>query len=178
MLTIRELSEKTGIPESTIRYYRSKYPEFIPAKVGSGKKRRYGEDVVDVLRSIAEMNNRNINAEGIKEALALHYQPVYDTEEESQHNSAAAQQDGLKDVLSGILGELKRMNDLQEKQLYLMYKNDVSEPEKLTESKHTETDNEEEAEDIEDDPVKEEDGGGGEDIPSWWDKVKDFFKGA
>ena len=49
MLTIRDISEKTGIAESTVRFYRDKYPEFM-AHTGQGRHRRYTPEVVEVVR--------------------------------------------------------------------------------------------------------------------------------
>lgn len=51
-LSIREISRRTGVPESTLRYYRSLFPEHIPT-LGSGRKRRHPEGAVPVFLRIA-----------------------------------------------------------------------------------------------------------------------------
>ncbi|NIN71827.1 MAG: MerR family transcriptional regulator [Gemmatimonadetes bacterium] len=53
-LSIREISRRTGVPESTLRYYRSLFPEYIPT-LGSGRKRRHPEGAVNVFLRIASL---------------------------------------------------------------------------------------------------------------------------
>ena len=53
LLTLRQLSEEIGLPESTVRYYRDAFIEHIPS-VGTGRRRRYPREAVAVLQSIAK----------------------------------------------------------------------------------------------------------------------------
>jgi transposase-like protein len=53
-LSIREISRRTGVPESTLRYYRSLFPEYIPT-LGSGRNRRHPEGAVSVFLRIASL---------------------------------------------------------------------------------------------------------------------------
>jgi DNA-binding transcriptional MerR regulator len=53
-LSIREISRRTGVPESTLRYYRSLFPEYIPT-LGSGRNRRHPEEAVSVFLRIARL---------------------------------------------------------------------------------------------------------------------------
>ena len=53
-LSIREISRRTDVPESTLRYYRSLFPEHIPTH-GSGRHRRHPEGAIPVFRLIAGM---------------------------------------------------------------------------------------------------------------------------
>ncbi|UCC73664.1 MAG: MerR family transcriptional regulator [Gemmatimonadota bacterium] len=53
-LSIREISRRTGIPESTLRYYRYLFPEYIPT-VGSGRNRRHPEQAMAVFRRISRL---------------------------------------------------------------------------------------------------------------------------
>ncbi|MGD2153019.1 MAG: MerR family transcriptional regulator [Gemmatimonadales bacterium] len=53
-LSIRDISRRTGVPESTLRYYRSLFPEHIPT-LGSGRKRRHPEAAVTVFQRIASL---------------------------------------------------------------------------------------------------------------------------
>jgi DNA-binding transcriptional MerR regulator len=52
LFTLREIADALSLPESTVRYYRDAFAPHIPT-VGSGRRRRYPEDAVQVLRSIA-----------------------------------------------------------------------------------------------------------------------------
>jgi DNA-binding transcriptional MerR regulator len=53
-LSIREISRRTGVPESTLRYYRSLFPEHIPT-LGSGRSRRHPDGAVTVFLRIASL---------------------------------------------------------------------------------------------------------------------------
>jgi DNA-binding transcriptional MerR regulator len=53
-LSIREISRRTGVPESTLRYYRSLFPEHIPT-LGSGRNRRHPEAAISVFLRIASL---------------------------------------------------------------------------------------------------------------------------
>ena len=53
-LSVREIARRTGVPESTLRYYRSLFPEYIPT-VGAGRSRRHPEAAVSVFQLIAAL---------------------------------------------------------------------------------------------------------------------------
>jgi DNA-binding transcriptional MerR regulator len=53
LLTVRQLAEALNLPESTVRYYRDAFFDYIPS-VGTGRRRRYPHEAVAVLRSIAD----------------------------------------------------------------------------------------------------------------------------
>ncbi|MGI6169867.1 MAG: MerR family transcriptional regulator [Christensenellales bacterium] len=55
LLTIADMSRELNIPESTLRSWRDRFQGFIPT-TGTGRKKRYKPEAVDVLRSIAEMS--------------------------------------------------------------------------------------------------------------------------
>jgi DNA-binding transcriptional MerR regulator len=52
LFTLRELADQLSLPESTIRYYRDAFLDHIPS-VGTGRRRRYPEPALAVLRTIA-----------------------------------------------------------------------------------------------------------------------------
>jgi DNA-binding transcriptional MerR regulator len=53
LLTLRQVADNLGLPESTVRYYRDAFLDHIPF-IGTGRRRRYPPPAVAVLRSIAE----------------------------------------------------------------------------------------------------------------------------
>ncbi len=63
-LSIREISRRTGVPESTLRYYRSLFPGHIPT-LGSGRHRRHPEHAVPVFRQISDLFADGESREGI-----------------------------------------------------------------------------------------------------------------
>lgn len=54
LLSVREISRRTGLPESTLRYYRRLFAEYIPS-VGSGRGRRHPEEAVAVFQRISRL---------------------------------------------------------------------------------------------------------------------------
>jgi DNA-binding transcriptional MerR regulator len=66
--TIKELSKLAGIPESTARYYRDRHPEYF-YHTGTGRKKRYTAETLDVLRFILRLAQDRRNAEEIAEAI-------------------------------------------------------------------------------------------------------------
>jgi len=85
LLTLKQLANELGLPESTVRYYRDQYIDQIPS-VGSGRRRRYPPEAVAILRSIAESyaagGNRADIANGATRAAAV---PVVGAAEPAQH---------------------------------------------------------------------------------------------
>ena len=52
LFTLREIADQLSLPESTVRYYRDAFLDHIPS-VGTGRRRRYPEPALAVLRTIA-----------------------------------------------------------------------------------------------------------------------------
>jgi len=91
LLTIADIAKKLGLPESTVRYYRDRFPEYVPS-VGEGRGRRYRPEAVDVLRFIADGLRNDRTATDIAEALSRMFPKTVDVNEEPQQSTAAAQQ--------------------------------------------------------------------------------------
>ncbi len=53
-LSIREISRRTDLPESTLRYYRDVFPDCIPT-IGHGRRRRHPESAIPVFRRISRL---------------------------------------------------------------------------------------------------------------------------
>jgi len=53
LLTLCQVADELGLPESTVRYYRDAFLDQVPF-VGMGRRRRYPPPAVAVLRAIAE----------------------------------------------------------------------------------------------------------------------------
>ncbi|MGM0921331.1 MAG: MerR family transcriptional regulator [Bacillota bacterium] len=60
LLTMAQIAKQLNLAESTARFYRDRFEEYIPS-VGEGKK-RYKSETVEVLRFIAEGFKRNLTA--------------------------------------------------------------------------------------------------------------------
>jgi DNA-binding transcriptional MerR regulator len=75
MKTFKEISVEIGLPESTLRLYRDEFNDYIPAQ-GNGRRRRYGDDGVAVLRQIVTWKQEGWSALRIRDELARFRQPV------------------------------------------------------------------------------------------------------
>ena len=61
LLTIAELARNLDLPESTTRYYCNRFAEHLPS-VGEGRRRRFKQEALDILKKIAETMRRDKNA--------------------------------------------------------------------------------------------------------------------
>ena len=68
LMTIKEIADRLGVPESNIRYYRDKYECFLPF-VGKGRKRRYRPEAVGVFERIIQAVHEQHSPEQIASAL-------------------------------------------------------------------------------------------------------------
>lgn len=102
LLTLTEISKKLDIPESTVRFYRDKFPEFIPM-VGEGRKKRYKPQALEIIKTIAELLRKNQTAEEVAERLRLDFPVNAGGLVESQRNTAVVQQRGNEEYLNALL---------------------------------------------------------------------------
>jgi len=66
LLTIVDISKMTGIPPSTLRYYRDVYSNCIYIfTVGEGKRKRYLLEAVDVFLTISKSTKQGLSTETI-----------------------------------------------------------------------------------------------------------------
>lgn len=92
-LTIAEIAKRLNIPESTARFYRDRYEMFIPT-VGSGRKKRYRPEALEVLRYVAEASKRNEAQQDVEYALSRMFAINADPEPTAAV-TAAPQQPGV-----------------------------------------------------------------------------------
>ncbi len=69
LLTIAEIAQELKLPESTVRYYRDRFADFIPT-VGRGRGRKYKPEALEVLRFIAEGLRNDLTATEVAEAVS------------------------------------------------------------------------------------------------------------
>lgn len=91
LLTISQIAKELQIPESTARYYRDRFINYIPF-VGKGRGKKYRPETVEILRFIAEGFNRNLTAMEIEDGLSRMVARNVEVEEETATTIAAAQQ--------------------------------------------------------------------------------------
>lgn len=91
LITIAEIAKKLNLAESTVRYYRNRFSDYIPA-VGTGRKKRYKPEAAEVIRVIAEGFSRKLTAVEVQEELDRVFPRFIDVDPEPQLPTAAAQQ--------------------------------------------------------------------------------------
>ncbi|HAJ4019593.1 TPA: MerR family transcriptional regulator [Escherichia coli] len=91
LLTLAEIAKQLDIPESTARFYRDRFPKYIPA-VGEGRQKRYRPETVDVLRFIADGFKRNVTAIELEEELTRIFARNVDDPKATAMTAAAPQQ--------------------------------------------------------------------------------------
>ena len=68
LYTIKELSSILDVPESTLRYYRDRFEEFIPV-VGKGRKRRYKKESIEIFKQIIKGYEEDLTTKQIRNNL-------------------------------------------------------------------------------------------------------------
>lgn len=97
LMTIAEVAKELNIPESTARYYRDSFIDYIPS-VGEGRKKRYRSETVEVLRFIAEGFKRKLTAIEIETGLSQMFPRNFDIEQPTATTAAVVQQQSESDV--------------------------------------------------------------------------------
>jgi transposase-like protein len=96
LLSIKDISQELGIPQSTLRYYRDLFIEYLPA-TGEGKKKRFYPEAVEVFQAIAKGMHQNKNSDDIVNDLNKRFTrfiEIDETDDESQESSATYSQRG------------------------------------------------------------------------------------
>lgn len=96
LMTIAEVAKALAIPESTARYYRDNFMDYIPF-VGEGRKKRYRPETVDVLRFIADGFKRKQTAMEIENGLNQRFPRNMDDEQATAKPEAVVQQQSKND---------------------------------------------------------------------------------
>lgn len=67
-LTLKQISDKTGIGVSLLRFYRDRYEEYLQF-TGDGRTRKYAENSIDIFLLIAKGYREKFDYEQIKQEL-------------------------------------------------------------------------------------------------------------
>jgi len=108
LLTVAEIAKELQIPESTVRYYRDRFLDYIPY-VGEGRAKRYRLETLDVLRFIAEGFNRKLTATEIEEGLSRMVARNIDVEETTAMTAAAVQQQSHFSMSPQVMEEIRNI---------------------------------------------------------------------
>ena len=81
LLTLSEVAQRLGLPETTIRYYRDRFAPYLPT-VGRGRSRRYSPQAVERLRWIIEQLHAGVSPVEIEAQLGGKTNAFASTEDE------------------------------------------------------------------------------------------------
>ena len=90
-LTNADIGRELNLPESTVRYYRDHFEEFLPM-VGEGRQRRYRPEALEVFRVIADTLRNNGTADEAQDVLTRMFPRNMDSAREPQQQVAVPQQ--------------------------------------------------------------------------------------
>ncbi|MFN2268918.1 MAG: MerR family transcriptional regulator [Desulfonatronovibrio sp.] len=89
LLTIKEIARRLTLPESNVRYYRDKYEKYLPS-VGSGRKKRFKPQAVDVFKTIVQGLEESLSSNEIESRLAARFSQnpadIYQDKEINSHS--------------------------------------------------------------------------------------------
>lgn len=99
--TMVEVARLIGIPESTARSYRDRFPSFI-STYGQGRTKRYTDRTLEVLRMVAAMSHEGIPFEDIQSALEAHFGVAIEPQDsqDTQQYNAISQSQTMAGMLS------------------------------------------------------------------------------
>ena len=78
--TMVEMAKIIGIPESTARGYRDRFPAYFSI-TGQGRGKRYTEEAMEALRIVAPMSRQGIPTEDIEAALEARFGVVVESQD-------------------------------------------------------------------------------------------------
>lgn len=87
LLSIKDISQELGIPQSTLRYYRDLFLDYLPA-MGEGKKKRFYPEAVEVFQVIAKCMHQNKNADDIANELDSRFTRFIQLDSQPQESNA------------------------------------------------------------------------------------------
>lgn len=83
LLTIKSISQNTGIPESTLLYYRNTYSNYIPT-IGTGRRKRCYPLAVDIFMTISNSAKQGMDKMAIIAILEKEYPCINVTQDHTQ----------------------------------------------------------------------------------------------
>lgn len=112
-LTINELADKTGIPDSTIRRYISKFSDFFMVKGGTRSK-RYEDTAAKVLLRIKDLYDKGLETEQTYNTLLKEFPRIVDEQapQEPEALPALATSDDITEIKQMLKAQQELSNRL------------------------------------------------------------------
>ncbi|HEY8414402.1 MAG TPA: MerR family transcriptional regulator [Thermaerobacter sp.] len=102
LLTIADIARQLGLPESTLRYYRDRFAEFIPS-VGEGRTRRYPQEAIEVFKAIADAMRSGAPKDEVEAALRARFALTVESNSNTNRRNAAAAL--VRDLVADVVEE-------------------------------------------------------------------------
>lgn len=96
--TMTEIAKKLKIPESTARYYRDRFADYVPA-IGTGRSRRYPQQALDAIQLISTLMKENKSSEEVEKELEKRFGVTMEVSPEPQEQLATIQQQSIEPTL-------------------------------------------------------------------------------
>lgn len=121
LLSGSAIAKRLGLPDSTARYYAAKFADFLPT-AGTGRRRRYRAESLEVLRFVADQFREGVSSELIEAALVERF-PMNATQQQDPQVSqdrrlqtTTTQQQSLEDIRASVSEPiLAELADLRER---------------------------------------------------------------
>lgn len=115
LITLKDIAQKLGVPQSNVRYDRDVYQEFIPSVTVEGQKHpMYDEGAIEVFQLITKLKNEGLSRHQVKEKLAEKYTPYYEDKTNAEQEltdliGENPMQQGSNSLATTNLAQLMRM---------------------------------------------------------------------
>lgn len=113
-LTIADIARVLNISQSTCRFYRDKYSDYLPS-VGSGRARRYEDEAVEVLKIIVDGYKEKQPSAAIESRLQQRFGiPQQSTTESKQQTTAIERNENLPEnqVFALVVEQQKMLREM------------------------------------------------------------------
>ncbi len=97
LLTAAQIAKELNLPESTVRYYRDRFAEYIPT-TGEGRSRRYRPEALEVFRFISDRLRTGMPADVLETEL----RPRFQVEIEVDPQTAGPQPDSSSNATAMV----------------------------------------------------------------------------
>jgi len=115
-ISLREVGRQLDIPPSTVVYYKDRFANLIPSEGGSGRRKKYPVEVLEIFRRIRKMFNDNWSAEQIENELALKFSGLLADQQPDQRSDRSIDQRAEGVSSRELAGVLSKMSDVLENQ--------------------------------------------------------------
>lgn len=120
-LLVSEISEKTGIPENTVRRYVTMFSVFFHSKK-FGRALKYSPEAVEVVMAISSHYNHKLTTDEIRERLREELPVIIDPEDSHHVITTTRTPEILQQMAENMVALVDTVNDLREQNKQLVAK--------------------------------------------------------